>query len=149
MKAILLPPLFVSAVILGTTGCKPRQATASPPSSSVDVCSNADGALGDASFVFVASPRSGERVKTGFTVSGCSRTFESNVTWKLKGRDGGDLASGHTTGGGVDGAGPFSFTVVYTVKERQIGHLEVHEEDASDGEGHPPGRNVFPVVLQP
>lgn len=82
-------------------------------------------------------------------MSGCSRTFESTVVWKLKARDGAELASGHATGGGVDGPGPFSFTVAYTVAERQIGHLEVYEEDASDGEGNPPGRNVIPLVLAP
>ena len=114
-----------------------------------DVCSNADGALTDAAFVFVTSPRSGERVSTGFTVSGCSRTFESTVNWKLKARDGSELAAGHAQGGGVDGAGSFSFAVNFTVKERQIGQLEVYEEDASDGEGPPKARNAIPLVLEP
>jgi hypothetical protein len=49
----------------------------------------------------------------------------------------------------VDGHGPFSFVVAYQVNARQIGHLEVFEVDASDGEGRPPGRNVIPLVLQP
>lgn len=148
MKAILLPPFFISAAMLGVSGCKPPPAPAPPPAGA-DCCSNADGALTDAGFVFVQSPHSGDRVSTGFTVSGCSRTFESTVVWKLKARDGSELATGHTTGGGVDGFGPFSFAIPYTVPERQIGHLEVYEEDASDGEGHPPGRNVIPLVLQP
>ena len=52
-------------------------------------------------------------------------------------------------GGGVDGAGSFDFAVTYSVPERQIGHLEVYEEDVSDGEGFPPGRNVVPLVLNP
>ena len=85
----------------------------------------------------------------GFTVRGCSRTFESTVNWKLKGRDGSELAMGHATGGGVDGPGAYTFTVSYSVSERQIGHLEVYEEDASDGEGAPPPRNVIPLVLKP
>lgn len=119
------------------------------PIPAADVCSNADGALTDAAFVFVASPHSGERVASGFTVRGCSRTFESTVNWKLKARDGTDLAAGHAQGGGVDGPGAFSFAVNFTVPERQIGHLEVYEEDASDGEGAPRPRNLIPLVLKP
>ncbi len=149
MNAISLPPLLIAALFCAT-GCKPQAPAPAPPSqAAADPCSNADGALTDASFVFVASPRPGERVAGGFAVSGCSRTFESTVVWKLKARDGSELAGGHTTGGGVDGPGAFSFTVAYTVPERQIGHLEVYEEDVSDGEGHPPGRNVIPLVLSP
>ena len=49
----------------------------------------------------------------------------------------------------VDSFGPFQFIVNFSVSERQIGHLEVFEEDASDGEGFPPSRNVLPLVLSP
>lgn len=111
-------------------------------------CENDDGALDDAAFVIVTSPRAGDRVRSGFGVSGCSRTFESNVQWKLIGADGSELAGGNTQGGGVDGAGTFDFDVTYEVGERQVGHLEVMGEDASDGEGNPPGRTVLPLVLQ-
>ena len=128
-----------AALVIGTEGCS--TASNSP-------CSNADGALDNASFVIVSTPRSGERVLSGFTVSGCSRTFESSVIWRLTGKDGTTIGSGNTTGGGVDGPGPFSFTVSYPEAERQIGHLEVFETDASDGEGFPPGQNVIPLVLQ-
>lgn len=149
MKAILLPPFSMSVLWLAATGCKPEAAPAPPAAAAHDPCSNSDGALGDAPFVFVTSPHPGTRVSSGFAVTGCSRTFESTVVWKLKGRDGSELAAGHTSGGGVDGPGPFSFTISYTAPEPQIGHLEVYEEDASDGEGHPPGRNVIPLVLGP
>lgn len=153
MKALI--PLALATALL--CACKPPPAaapapapqSATPPAAVRDVGSNADGALNDASFVFVASPASGERVSPGFSVSGASRTFESTVNWRLKAADGSELATGHTSGGGVDGHGPFSFKVAYQVAERQIGHLEVYEEDASDGEGKPPGRNVIPLVLQP
>lgn len=113
------------------------------------VCSNADGALTGASFVFVTSPTSGARVTSGFVVNGCSRTFESNVPWRLVDRQGTQLASGSTLGGGVDGFASFSFSVAFTVPARQIGHLEVGEEDVSGGEGFPPVRNVVPLVLNP
>ena len=115
-----------------------------------DVCDNADGALTDISFIFVTSPRSGQRVSSGFTARGCSRTFESNVPWRLVDEAGAVLASGSTQGGGVDGPGPFSFSVTYSVASPQIGHLEVLEDDPSGGEGtRKPTRNVIPLVLRP
>jgi hypothetical protein len=114
-----------------------------------DVCDDSDGALTDKSFIIVSTPTSGTRVRSGFTAEGCSRTFESNVPWRLVDRDGNELAAGATTGGGVDGPGPFSFPVSFTVATQQIGHLEVIEDDPSDGEGFPPVRNVIPLVLNP
>lgn len=114
-----------------------------------DACDNDDGAFNDASFVIATEPEAGDRVESGFEVGGCSRTFESNVQWQLIARDGSVLASGNTQGGGVDGPAAFSFTVPYNIDAQQIGHLEVFEEDASDGEGHPPGRTVLPLVLKP
>jgi hypothetical protein len=148
MKALL--PFALATVLF--CGCKPPAPAPqgeTPPAAARDVGSNTDGALDDAAFVFVAAPVSGERVSPGFAVRGASRTFESTVNWRLLAADGSELATGHTTGGGVDGHGPFSFVVTYQVTERQIGHLEVFEVDASDGEGRPPGRNVIPLVLQP
>jgi hypothetical protein len=114
-----------------------------------DNCANDDGAFNEASFVVATAPAAGERVESGFEAKGCSRTFESDVQWKLIGRDGSVLASGNTQGGGVHGPGAFSFTVPYTVDVRQIGHLEVFEEDVSDGEGFPPGHTIVPLVLKP
>lgn len=114
-----------------------------------DNCDNDDGAFDEAAFVVATTPEAGERVESGFAVEGCSRTFESNVQWNLVGRDGSVLSSGNTQGGGVDGPGTFSFTVPYTIDAQQIGHLEVFEEDVSDGEGFPPGRTVVPLVLKP
>jgi hypothetical protein len=130
----------IALAVGGCGGCRP----------STDVCSNADGALDTAAFVFVTTPRSGERVRSGFTVRGCSRTFESNVPWRLVDATGAQIASGATNGGGVDGPGPFETTVAFTVPQRQIGHLEIGDEDVSDGESPlKPVRNVIPLVLQP
>jgi hypothetical protein len=114
-----------------------------------DNCANDDGAFNEASFVIATKPEAGARVESGFAVEGCSRTFESNVQWKLIGRDGSVLANGNTQGGGVDGPGAFSFTVPYAVDRRQVGHLEVFEEDVSDGEGFPPGHTILALVLKP
>ena len=106
-----------------------------------------DESLPDASLVIVGSPVGGAEVASGFEVSGCSRTFESNVQWRLIGRTGEVLASGHTSGGGIDGPAPFPFAVEYETAERQIATLKVFEEDVSEGEGYPPPRAVVPVVI--
>ena len=106
-----------------------------------------DDSLPDAALVIVNSPAGGEEVANGFTVRGCSRTFESNVQWRLLDREGEELASGFAMGGGVDGPAPFVFDVEYEAAERQIAHLEVFEEDASGGEGFPPPRAVVPLVI--
>ena len=71
------------------------------------------------------------------------------MPWRLRDQDGTQLANGAAMGGGVDGPGPFTFTVNYSVASRQIGLLEVDEDDPSGGEGRPPVRNVIPVVLRP
>ena len=103
--------------------------------------------LPDASMVIVRSPNSGNVVTNGFAVSGCSRTFESNVNWQLLDRTGKTIAEGFAMGGGVDGPGEFSFTVIYESAERQFGHLKVFEADVSEGIGFPPPRDIVPVVL--
>jgi hypothetical protein len=139
--------LRLSAAVAGLTlaaGC-----AAVPGGPAADACALDDGALDAAAFVIAIAPAAGERVSSGFEVAGCSRTFESTVVWRLLARDGTVLNQGHTTGGGVDGPAPFAFGVTYSVAERQVGHLEVFEEDASDGEGFPPGRTVLPLVLLP
>ena len=141
---------LLAAAALCLAGCAERGADRPPtPPPVVDACTIADGALDDAAFVIATTPTAGQRVAAPFTVGGCSRTFESTVVWRLLARDGSVLADGFTTGGGVDGPDSFSFAVSYAVDERQIGHLEVFEEDISDGEGFPPGRTIVPLVLQP
>jgi hypothetical protein len=116
-------------------------------SPAADVCANADGALSRTALVFVEAPRSGERVSSGFRVSGCSSTFEANVSWRLRARDGHALASGFTQGGSLK-AGPFDFTVPYSIEARQIGRLEIYEPSVTT-EGFPSIQNVVPVVLEP
>jgi hypothetical protein len=114
-----------------------------------DPCDDRTGVLHDVSFVLVTTPRAGGTVGPGFEVVGCSRTFESTVHWRLVGRDGTVLARGFAGGGGVDGPAPFRFVVEYEPAETRLAHLEVFEQDASDGEGFPPGRTVLPLVLRP
>jgi len=83
-------------------------------SSGTSPCDPVDPVLAASSFVLVTDPAPGARVSSPMRVRGCSRTFESNVVWELHARDGGILASGHTTGGRVSGADMFVFPVVFT-----------------------------------
>ncbi|MXW24642.1 MAG: hypothetical protein F4Z96_08410 [Chloroflexi bacterium] len=112
-----------------------------------DATLTCDDSLPDAAIVIVTSPSAGEDVASGFEVSGCSRTHESNVVWRLLDRAGEELASGFTSGGGFDGPAPFSFTVEYDAAERQLAYIEVFEEDVSEGEGYPPPRVIVPLVI--
>jgi hypothetical protein len=98
-------------------------------------------------FVFVRTPSSGDRVSSGFRVEGCSSTFEANVIWTLRARDGRALATGFTNGGGTE-PGPFAFTVAYAIRTAQVGRLEVSQPTVTS-EGFPPVRNVVPLVLEP
>jgi len=112
-----------------------------------DTCANVDNALSRVGFIFVDDPRSGERVSSGFRVSGCSSTFEASVNWRLRGRDGKVLASGVTQGGSLEPSS-FEFTVQYSIAAGQIGELEVYEPRVTT-EGFPPSRDVVPLILEP
>ncbi len=107
-----------------------------------------DSTLLEAALVIVRSPESGDTVASGFEVSGCSRTHESNVVWRLLDRSGAVIAEGFTSGGGFDGPGEFSFRVEYESTEAQFAHLEVFELDESEGQGFPPPRDVVPLWLE-
>ncbi len=114
-----------------------------------DPCDPVDPVLAQSSFVVVVNPTAGLRASSPLHVHGCSRTFESNVVWELRARDGRILASGPTSGGGVSGAAPFSFSAAFTVSAAEVGHLRVFQPDVSDGEGFPGGRTAVPLVLLP
>ena len=89
-------------------------------------------------------------MSSGFRVSGCSSTFEANVAWHLRGRDGRQLASGFiTTTAGSLRPGPYRFTVGYSIRTSQIGTLEVGSPSASTTEGFPTARDIVPLVLLP
>ena len=133
-----LPRTLAAAVALGC-------AAASGAVKAAGACDAFADAFPDAAFVIATEPHAGALVHSGFTVSGCSRSFESTVNWRLLGRDGGLLADGFASGGGVDGPAQFDLTVGFQVDATQIGHLEVFEADVSDGEGFPPGRTVLPL----
>jgi immunoglobulin-like protein involved in spore germination len=107
-----------------------------------DVCSGVDSTT---AFVFVETPVSGRHVKSGFSVTGCSNTFEGTVNWRLRDKTGRELANGFAQGGSRE-PGAFSFAVKFDVAARQVGQLAVYEPKVTT-EGFPPVRNVIPVVL--
>jgi len=127
--------------MLLSTGC--AGPTERPP------CADLDPALAGSSFIVVRSPAPGERVTSPARIAGCSRTYESNVVWELRGRDGRVLDSGFTTGGGVDGPAPFQTSADFQVAAAEVAELVVYMPDASEGEGFPPPRTIFQVVLAP
>jgi hypothetical protein len=136
-RCFSIAPLALVAALTACSGGK----------SEAGVCDDKDGVLARSAFVFVESPASGERVASGFSVKGCSNTFEATVSWRLRARDGRKLASGFTQGGSRE-PGPFSFTVDYSVETHEIGQLEVYEPSVTS-EGFPTVKNVMPVVLEP
>ncbi len=110
-------------------------------------CTNQHGVLGNIGVV-VATPRSGDTVSSGFTVSGCSRTIEWVFGWNLYDRSGRLLASGDEGhGGGLPGPGTFEFTVAYDVPERQRGRLVV-SDDPLLGPDYAID-TVIPLILEP
>ena len=112
-----------------------------------DVCSNKDGALSNAAFVFVQSPVSGERVSSGFAVSGCSSTFE--VDRRAGASSPGTehmLARGTAQGGGLQ-PGPFEFSVEYSVPRSRDRHASRCSAPLVTTEGFRPVTNVMPLVL--
>lgn len=137
-------PSMVAAGLILVTGCAP-----SSVSRTSDPCAALDSTMEASAFIVVTAPTQAARVRSPFRLRGCSRTFESNVVWELHARDGRLLASGHATGGGVDGPAPFDAGVEFTIAEPEVGRVVVFEIDASDGEGFPPPRVVFSVVLEP
>ena len=110
-----------------------------------DACDNGDGAWNGAQFVLATEPAAGARVRPGFTVSGCSSTYDGSITWKLVGRDGTQLAAGFARGGSA-GAGRFEFKVDYVATALRLAQLEVQAPQGSEAEL---ARTVLPLVLLP
>ena len=143
-KMTVLVGLIVAAIPAVALAARPAHLS---PAVGKNVCSNTDGALTNAAFVFVESPASGDRVSNGFKVDGCSSTFEGTVTWQLVARNGRTLAHGFIQGGSVT-PGPFAFAVHFAHSAREVGHLTVSAPRVTN-EGFPPATNVIALVLEP
>ena len=141
---VAIATIAMAAACTGESATQPPPTTPATPAVTAFMCNDE---LPDVALVIVRSPAAGEDVDSGFVTSGCSRTFESNVQWRLLGQSGEVLSSGHAMGGGVYGPGPFRFSVEFEVAKRQVALLEVFEEDVSEGQGFPPPRAVVPVIV--
>lgn len=130
--------------------------TAAPPANGPDdgtppdVCQEAleEGGEGLA-FVFVTEPVPGQAVQPGFTVAGCSNSFEATYQWELLARDGSVLAEGFGTATcGTGCVGDLSFTVGdWSVDAEQVGTLRVFTASAEDGSELEV--NAIPLRLRP
>lgn len=130
----------MTAVLLGLA--------APPVAAQGGACAGLDPVLTGSPFVLIVEPAAGARITSGATVVGCSRTFESNVAWRLLAQDGRELASGTSRGGGVEGAGELRFALRYDLERPERGHLELSEPPTT-GEGHPSPATRIPLVLAP
>ncbi len=131
-----------------TTPVPSTTTMATSTTSTHDVCSTMDATVGDAAYVIATEPGPGEAVVSPLTVRGCSRSYESTVTWTLTDAKGVTLGSGFAMGGGFEGGGPFEFKVAFDVSAAQVLHLEVSDSGGSD-EGGPAPRTVLPLVAMP
>jgi hypothetical protein len=136
----MMKRILVLAVVFGALSAVPAVAQSSP-------CATHADAVRDEPFVMAVVPAAGSRVKTGFVVGGCSRTFESKVGWRLTLRGGKELAKGNAKGGGADGPDVFSFIVEMKVDAPTLAYLEVYEPGGS-GKGAV-SRVIVPIVLTP
>lgn len=99
--------------------------------------------------ITVNEPTPGERISSGFTVSGEANVFEANVSIEVLNRFGkvvGKTFTMATCGTGCRGT--FSTQVEFDVSVEQQGTLVVHDDDAA-GTGTPPHSVRIPVTLAP
>lgn len=141
MNQLLLRTIFASALVAAA----PALATTPTAEAAAD-CAGIDPVLAGSSFVLVRTPAAGERIASGAVVTGCSRTHEGSVAFRLLGRDGRTLTSGSTRGGGFAGAAPFRFVLEFAVPLPERGTLELSEPRVTD-EGFEPPRISLPVVV--
>jgi immunoglobulin-like protein involved in spore germination len=99
--------------------------------------------------ILVESPSAGATVSSPVVVSGSANVFEANVTVRILGADGKELAETFTTATCGSGCrGDFSVPVPFSVQTAQPGTIVVHDDDAA-GTGRPPHLVRVPVSLAP
>lgn len=99
--------------------------------------------------IVVEEPRAGAEIVSPVTVSGTANVFEANVTVRLLGQGGRELAHTFTTATCGSGCrGTFSVEVPFEVARAQDGTVVVHDDDAA-GTGSPPHVVRVAVRLSP
>lgn len=99
--------------------------------------------------IVVDSPRLDQALSSPIVVSGDANVFEANVTVRILGTSGRELARTFTTASCGSGCrGTFSVEVPYEIRQAQVGTVVVEDDDA-DGDGAPSHRVEIPVRLKP
>ena len=99
--------------------------------------------------IVVLGPAAGSEVSSPALVYGSANVFEANVTVRILGENGQELARTFTTATCGSGCrGTFSLQVPFTVSTAQSGTIVVHDDDAA-GTGSPPHEVRVPVRLLP
>ena len=96
------------------------------------------------STVSISSPTQGEKVSSGFEVTGDAATFEANVVWDLKQGDT-VVKQGHTTAEECCRLAPYTFKVSAPPGDYT---LSVHDVDESDGEGIGTSEDTKDIVIE-
>jgi spore germination protein GerM len=98
--------------------------------------------------IVVESPKRGEKVSSGFEISGFANVFEANVNIRVTDQNGKRLVDTFTTATCGSGCwGDFSESVEFEVDERQPGLVEVLTLSAEDGSEQ--DVIIIPVTLVP
>jgi hypothetical protein len=99
--------------------------------------------------IVVLGPATGADVSSPLLVYGSANVFEANVTVRILGESGNELARTFTTATCGSGCrGTFSLNVPFRVARAQMGTVVVSDDDA-DGDGRPSHEVTVPVRLVP
>jgi immunoglobulin-like protein involved in spore germination len=165
MDARALAGLLVVAGAIGAVaGCGTEERAASPPpppppadagttapepETTTEPASTRSDDVDELPAIVVESPAAGETVSSPVVVSGSANVFEANVTVRILGAGGRELAETFTTATCGSGCrGDFSVSVPFRVQAAQPGRIVVHDDDAA-GTGRPPHVVRIPVGLAP
>ncbi len=141
------PTETITETVTATPTATPTPTSTSAP---VDVCASLPSTADQLAFIFVSAPAPGTIVSDGFTVTGCSNSFEASYQWDVQDHDGVVIDDGFGTAScGTGCVGTFSFTVVLdSVPTTQtVISLRVFESSARDGS--PVHVNTIPLIFQP
>lgn len=83
-------------------------------------------------YISIDEPESGQILASPIMLTGCSRTFESNVVYQLMSYDKVLLAMGFTNGGGVDGSEEYSTEIHFDITSPTLAYLRVYEANPAD-----------------
>jgi hypothetical protein len=111
----------------------------------VDIGGHPDAVSDD---IAVYAPRPGADVARTFSVSGVSRTFESNVTWRLRDSSNRVVANGFTTSAGGSGPQWGTFQISVTAPAAVSGNVTLEVLWGSPRDGSDMGLVAIPLQIR-